>query len=63
MLMVHLLMKKTNDCDGNEISHLIDTEDQLGPSSDDENEQQTTNADEEFVGATSSHNQPEVQQN
>ena len=44
------------DCDGDEISYPIDIEDQFGPPSDDENEQQTTkstNADEQFVGATS----------
>ena len=44
------------DCDGDEISHPIDIGDQFGPPSDDENEQQTTkstNADEQFVGATS----------
>ena len=49
------------DCDGNEISYPIDTEDQFGPPSDDENEQQTTeitNADEQFVGATSTDTQP-----
>ena len=50
------------DCDGDEISYPIDIEDQFGPPSDDENEQQTTestNADEQFVGATSTDTQPE----
>ena len=54
------------DCDGDEISYPIDTEDQFGPPSDDENEQQTTestNADEQFVGATSTDTQPEGEQN
>ena len=53
-------------CDGDEISYPIDIEDQFGPPSDDENEQQTTentNADEQFVGATSTDTQPEGEQN
>ena len=53
-------------CDGDEISYPIDIEDQFGPPSDDENEQQTTentNADEQFVGATSTDTQPVGEQN
>ena len=54
------------DGDGDEISYPIDIEDQFGPPSDDENEQQTTentNADEQFVGATSTDTQPVGEQN
>ena len=54
------------DCDGGEISYPIDTEDQFGPPSDDEKEQQTTestNADEQFAVATSTDTQPEGDQN
>ena len=54
------------DYDGDEILFPIDIEDQFGSLSHDENEQQTTestNTDEQFVGATSTDTKPEGEQN
>ena len=56
---------KLYDCDGDEISYPIDIEDQFGPPSDDENEQQateSTNADKQFFDATSTDTQPKAEQ-